>query len=161
MSDDPNSPRPHHHRFAHVALPKMILSGPPRMLELLATPMSTPFLMDIWETVGKEVPKGTRMAPDGLAVTTHNLDKHEKVILVTMPTPQRIGESWFVAFVSKPESRRMLFLKTAGSLRCFTLDHTSEGGTTLTERAKDGAQLSAAAGPAPQAQAFVGALADL
>ncbi len=152
-----HAPRPHHARFAHAALPKTILSGPPRMLELLASPMSTPFLMDIWETVGKEVGKGDRMPPDGLHVAIRKSGE-VKITIVTMPAPACAGEAHFVGFVATPETRKMLFLKSPATVRCFTLDRAEGGATELSERGKDGAALSTAPGPGPDLESFARAL---
>ena len=155
MTNAPHA-RPHHQRFSHQALPKVILSGPPKMLELISSPMATPFLMDIWESVGKEVPKADRMEPDGLRVTTHELGER-KATVVQMPAPTGVGESFFVAFVTKPAGRRMVFLKTKATLRCFTLDRAAQG-TSLSEIGEDGTVLSTTEGPRAQLQDLLGSL---
>lgn len=157
---DVSTPRAHHHRFATQAVPQMALTGPPKMLDLLSSPMGTPFLMDMWETVGKEVGKGARMAPDGLSCVARKLPDGRKVVVVQMPPPEREAEVHYVGILVKPESRRLLVFKEPASVRCFTLTHQG-GGTTLNEQGADGAQTPLGQGPTPGVDAFVSALAGL
>ncbi len=150
------TPRAHHHQFSHDALPKLGASGNPKALDILTTPMGQPFLLDIWETVGSELPKTEHQSPDGLLCITRKTPDGRRALVVQMPRPLSPGESWFIGFVTTPEKRKMLFFKQPATLRCFLLENTAQG-TELVEWTREGSQ-SIGASPAANVNAFVEAM---
>lgn len=152
-------PRTHHARFAREALPRFGLMGKPRALDILATPMGQPLLLDIWEKVGGELPKGEKLSPDGLRASATQIGQ-ARVIVIEMPRPAGPGEAHFVAFVTVPEKRKILVFKEPAVMRCFALE-AAAGGTSLLEAQKDGGRQELGAGPAPSVQGFVARLAEV
>ncbi len=157
--------RMHHYLFAHKALTQMALQGPPKMLDLLSTPMGTPFLLDMWESVGKDLEKAQRMEPDGLGCESRQLDGGRKVVVVRMPPPQSATEAYFVGILIKPESRKMLVFKEPAQVRYLTLElgasMDGQARTVLCEWTTDGSHVNMGDGPAPNLDAFVDAVSKL
>ena len=160
------TPRQHHYQFAHRALPQFGLAGVAQTLDILKTPMGGPFLIDIWDKVGQDLPKQERLPPSGLACSSHQTADGRSVIVVALPPPEEMTEAWFVAFLRVPEERRLMIFKSPATLRCFTLEkgvNLEDGAqrTVLCEWTRDGNHMNFGDGPSPTVEAFVAAIANV
>lgn len=142
-----NGARTHHLKFAHQALPSFGLMGNPKALDILATPMGQPLLLDLWEKVGAELPKAEKLPPDGLLSQPRQSADGRRVIVIALPTPQRDGEAFYVAFAATPEKRKLLVFKEPTQLKCFALQRAGAG-SKLVELSKEGQARDC--GPGPQ-----------
>jgi hypothetical protein len=154
-----HSPRLHHTRFAFDAMPRFGLAGNPKALDILATPMGQPLLLDLWDKVGADLPKADKLPPDGLQATAQML-ADARIITITLPTPRADGEVYLVAFASTPEKRKLLLLKQPAMLRCFCVEATPGAQARLVELTRDGARTERAP-CAPNTNGLIEALRPL
>jgi hypothetical protein len=96
MSSDPSQ----HYLFAHRALPQWFHQNPAAFLNALLSEDSVSVLEQWWETVGESIEDpAARAKPAGLRVDFHRVEPHGVVALITLPTPLRTPDAYFVAAV--------------------------------------------------------------
>lgn len=134
--------REHHYRFAHRYLAVIAFKSPDRLQNELHLKGES-MLLDAWKSVGKDLPRKQRVAPDGLHLDWAPFGLRE-VALITLPPPIATPEAYFVAIVF------------GGALMpdVFTLEHaddieTGEPYTVLGEWKVDGTHVNHGRGPQP------------
>jgi hypothetical protein len=100
-----------HTNFAHEAIPILFNTQYGGFMQFLERDR-TKFLEFWWKHVGDQLDKSLCKAPKGLNYQIRELDKDRKIILITLPTPERTGESFFLAFVKIPFTRVISLFKS-------------------------------------------------
>ncbi len=90
--------------FAHEAIPILFNTQYAGFMQYLEKDR-TRFLEFWWKHVGDQLDKSLCKAPNGLGYKITEIDEKRKIILITLPTPDRIGEAYFLACVKLPEKK--------------------------------------------------------
>jgi hypothetical protein len=153
----PSEPRVGHYLFAHRAVPRAFLRDPAPIMGILGSKDAMSFLGGMWDIIDREVEPQERIDRQGLAVDCYELSHDVFVAMVTMPAPQRVLESFFVALVARLEGdtfARALTLDLAGppgsDPLVGILEWDAEGNRTLLDATSK-----------PEASAFVDAIEAL
>jgi hypothetical protein len=113
-------PRQHHYGFAYFVLPSLIFSDS-GMIKLLTSSSAQTKLTAAWELAGKRVGRGDIVPPGGLAIELLPYGKRSELLLITLPTPRRQTEAYFIAVIL-PKAN--LFGSRTGTPRYFLLTHS-------------------------------------
>ena len=92
-----------HYLFAHRILPALLATEPDKVANLLSDSVG---LLGLW----KETP-GKRFHPDGLAGEWVEREAH-RIGLITLPSPRKTPEAYFVAIVFAPQPRYFVLEKS-------------------------------------------------
>jgi hypothetical protein len=145
--------------FAHRALPQVVHDDPGQAQTLLSGPEGFRFLAFLWGRVGERLPEEARGAPRGLACETHTGTGGRRVVLVTMPPPERAPEAYFAAIVFTPGPRKLLFFRHPPTAAYLTLELGQtlerEPRTVLCGWSKEGTHFNMGDGPPPESEAFL------
>src|SRR5687767_13528283 len=117
MSPPPSEPRTAHYLFAHRAVPRAFLRDPAPIMGILGSGDAMAFLGGMWDIIDREVTDEPRIDRAGLAVDVYELPHDIFVALVTMPSPQRVLEAFFVGLAARLDTdpfARALSLDLAG-----------------------------------------------
>lgn len=114
-------PRPHHLQFSHL-LTRLMLQEPEETYALYGSDEGKTFLSRLWEHVGNQLLPFQRQRDEGLAVWHRPPGNDTEAVVLSLPTPQSRGESWFVAAFRTPN----------GGTRVFTLEKGLEPGSQQT-----------------------------
>ncbi|MBL4688927.1 MAG: hypothetical protein JKY37_30330 [Nannocystaceae bacterium] len=98
-----SQPRGVHHLYAHRGLPHTFLRNPPGIMEILASADALRFLQGMWDVVQAELPEPDRVASLGLGIEVFSIEADAHAAVVTMPTPKREFEAFFVGLVARLE----------------------------------------------------------
>jgi len=93
-----------HMNFAHEAIPILFNTQYPGFMQYLERDR-TKFLEFWWKHIGDQLDKSLCKSPMGLNFQIKVLDDKRKIILITLPTPEQVGEAYFLACVKLPEKR--------------------------------------------------------
>jgi hypothetical protein len=147
-------PRPHHYRYAHRLLSRILVKPEWELRRMAQAGFINEFLHFLWTDYAKAFPEEERLSPDGLAGELSTAGTTE-VLLVTMPPALHVTEAHFVAVAP---------CEPAPARRYWTLEHswTFEGEPcTVLGQWADGSHLNLGPGPEPTADAFLAALARM
>lgn len=114
MSTLPSEPRVAHYLYAHRAVPRAFLRDPAAIMGILLSDDGMKFLSGMWDVLDQELAPDERINHEALALERYDLGAGVCVSLVTMPTPKRRFEAYFVALAAGLEDRVFA--------RAFTLD---------------------------------------
>ena len=150
--------RAHHYTFAHRYVPAVFASDPSKFMANLARD-GMKFIIWMWDRAGQNTPPDDRIAPDGLAETMRKGTQNVEVAIITLPTPEKITEAYFVAAAYHPDINGELFS------RYFTLEHTIidlKAGTPGTMFCGWSGTIHSnmGGGPAPELEAFYQVVQD-
>jgi DNA-binding response OmpR family regulator len=96
--NDPQRPRLHHYEFAYRALPGLAFADPYGPLGMAHdTPKGS--LVKFWNHVETQIPKRERVSDSGLIAVHAPFGPDYVIVLVTMPTPLRVSEAYFVGII--------------------------------------------------------------
>jgi CheY-like chemotaxis protein len=91
-------PRLHHYQFAYRALPGLAFADPYVPLGFgHDTPKGS--LVKFWKQVGTHFPENERFGNSGLIASDSPFGPDYVIVLVTMPTPLRVSEAYYVAII--------------------------------------------------------------
>jgi hypothetical protein len=90
--------------FAHEAIPILFNTQYAGFMQYLEKDRIR-FLEFWWKHIGDQLDKSLCKAPNGLNYQITEIDEKRKIILITLPTPDRIGEAYFLACVKLPEKK--------------------------------------------------------
>lgn len=108
-------PRPHHYTFAYHWLPTLVFA---REFSHVIRHSTTHELLAAWKLAGERFSSSDRDSPDGLAAEVVRFAPNAELLLITMPTPRRDTEAYFVGIRSSiPDDPK--------SIRFFVLSHSS------------------------------------
>ncbi len=110
----PSQPRTGHYLFAHRAVPRAFLRDPAPIMGILGSDDAMTFLGGMWDIIDRELEDEPPVDRQGLALDHYELPGDVFVALLTMPTPQRAMEAYFVALAARLEGETFA--------RAFTLD---------------------------------------
>jgi len=145
-------PRQQHYHFAYTALPSKIFAGRVPSILLATYPSGLVcVLFRLWEVLGEQLPQEQRAPVEGLKVTAHRIGGKHVVLLVHMPPPERMLETYFIAIVFTP-SVRYLLLGRGVSLPGMPEQFQRP---TLRELSPDGVNANLGMGPPPSAEALL------
>jgi hypothetical protein len=147
--------RPHHYRFAHQALPAILLSPRARFEELARPGRLDAALAEWWAWVGDQEAEANRLPRDGLHGEFTDITG-SPALLVTLPAAAEPVEAAFA--VATP-------LQPADERRYFTLELAVQGLQpglmTMIGEWRPGSHLNLGPGPTPDAAAFLASLARI
>jgi hypothetical protein len=112
----PDDPNPQHYTFAHRVLPFLFFNDPELFMTIMSSPKGMDFLRVQWNTLAKQFPTAT--PSDSLNYQMRGLDDGTKIIIITMPPPQKVTETYFNAVVYRPASDAAPLVS-----RYFTLEY--------------------------------------
>ena len=162
--------RPHHYVFGHVALRQIFFENPEGLVGALIG-RGNDLLLQIWEDVGSMVEESEESAeslmPEGLAGVTCEIGSGILAVIVSLPTPEEMPESHFVALVYRPSRKKALGLLGSEKeiARYITLEYgvdllENRVNTVLCEWTKD-AHLNLGEGPEATLKAFTDRLREM
>lgn len=98
-SENPEEkPRMHHYNFAYKALPGLAFADPHVPLGFGDdTPKES--LAKFWNYVGSKLPENERVSDAGLFAHDTPFGPDYVIVLVTMPTPLRVSEAYYIAII--------------------------------------------------------------
>ncbi|MCF2533316.1 hypothetical protein [Yinghuangia soli] len=147
-------PRQHHYGVAHVILPKFVLEHGMVFATFALSGRLESVLHEMWAEAASVVPRGKRVAPDGLGFRLFWGRKKQQLVLITFPPPQKATEAHFAA----------VFFDRSFKARYFTLERTvseaSADATVLGEWTAAG-HANLGGGPVADPEAFVKAVGRL
>jgi len=151
-----------HLAFSYEALPELFHNDPHGFLTYLRRDKLN-FLRFWWDYVGKNVGEKNRVSSEGLDYTIRDLENGVTLTMVTLPTPSKPKEAYYLALVL-PKPRGGLFIKK-DLTRIFTLECKTDADGTLktvigeiTPRLK---HIEFAQGPDPSLDAFNQAVIEI
>lgn len=110
-----SSPRPHHYRFAYRWMPMLVFGSP---LSREACHSTKQQLLQSWTIAGQEMAKGDIDSPNGLDAEVLPFTPEADLLLITMPTPRRNTEAYFIGIISpRPHDVKRI--------RYFILSHSN------------------------------------
>lgn len=170
-----DQPRAHHYQFVHGLLPSLAFSDMPTFLGVGSTDEG---VRKLWGLVASQLPVAQRLEPSGLSTWEEVYGEKHVLWGVVLPTPQRITEAWYAAWMIWPMGTTSGWLKKKENVgfRYFTLERTIDLGapdrpaTVLGEWAPHEGGMrhlnygpgpaSSAAGVSPDRAAFVAAVRE-
>jgi hypothetical protein len=164
---DLDQPRCHHYTLAHYALRSAAFQHPLAFLGVLASPEAPQFLAEIMQSVSNHCaarePKPDFAVAD-LTVQKTRVGRYPCAVVV-LPRPRAMAEAFFVAAVLLADPDQDMPDPSGVALRYFTLEKgfALDGGsrTVLCEWTAEGSHVNYGDGPAPEVEAFIGAVAGL
>lgn len=113
-----------HYNYTHEAVPVLFHSQYDGMLKYLERDR-TKFLEFWWKHIGDQIPdKSLCRSPKGLNFEVRSYEGEKKILLVTLPEPERVGESYFLAGIKFPV-KRIPMMKLPSS-RVIVLDKAQD-----------------------------------
>lgn len=146
--------RRQHYAFAHAVLPRFFYSDPRLFTSYLAQDKSR-FLRFYWDKIGEKFDDpGDRVDGSGLNGEVRLLDNQVQAGLITLPTPQRVPEAYFVMTFYHAD------FNAAPLARYYTLEygwniHTNTPYTVFCGWTADGTHFNKGAGPEPDLETFL------
>ncbi|GAB4215388.1 MAG: hypothetical protein OHK0022_55240 [Roseiflexaceae bacterium] len=152
QTDVSEEPRIQHYSFAHRLLPALAWQDPERLREALSGAGCQQLLLRIWRDIGSKLPQRERIEPHGLAAELRSHGAFQ-IVLITLPPPVAITETYFVAYVFGPHPG------AAMPVRYFTLEESfsfiaHHSRTVLGEWTPDNSHHNLGDGPEPELDAF-------
>jgi hypothetical protein len=150
MDETMEGPRLHHYIFAHKTIPSLFFYDPEKFLSILSVHADA-FLRDVWDKVGEKIDKTELVSSDGLACEVRKIVNGDVGALITLPPPERITETYFVAPVYRPE-----VISMTERTRFFTLEYNPEydNKSVLCEWEAEGPHVNCGDGPEPEPEDF-------
>jgi hypothetical protein len=96
--------RSQHINFAHEALPIIFNTQYAGFMQYLEKDR-TKFLEFWWKHIGDQLDKSLCKAPNGLNYQIIDIDEKRKIVLITLPPPDQVGEAYFLACVKLPDKK--------------------------------------------------------
>lgn len=148
-------PRPHHYRFAHRALPSVLLSPRVDLPALLDQGRVLPGLLATWASVGEELDPQDRLGDDGLQCAAVAVAGRHG-LLVTLPEAAHAAEAYFalVLPLTPADARRYFTLE-------FSWDIAHARPSTVIGEWSDRGHLNWGGGPEPDPASFLTAVERL
>lgn len=112
-----------HYIYSYEAIPGVFRNQTDKFFECVEED-GVEFFKFWWNRVGDDYPEDIRVPSDGLAYEVRKSPKGGKIILLTLPTPQREGEPYFLALVY-PKQKYTLF-KWENFCRIFSLSNSKD-----------------------------------
>lgn len=144
--------------FAHQLLPHALLSHP-RPFTMLAGPVGTEYVRQMWELAAERIAPGTPI-PEELRALPPRVGGPFVCAVIVMPPPQEMTEAHMVALVGRLSDPALASLDDVRSRAYYTLEAGSGGTTVLGQWTADGSHLNLGSGPEPTADAFVLAIGE-
>jgi hypothetical protein len=90
--------------YSHEALPVMFHSQYDGFMQYLERDR-TRFLEFWWKHIGDQLDKSLCKSPKGLNYQVRDYEGGKRIVLITMPQPEQIGDTYFMAGIKLPVKR--------------------------------------------------------
>lgn len=148
-----------HMNFSHEALPILFHSQYTGFMQYLDRDR-TKFLEFWWKHIGDQLDKSLCKSPNGLNYQIRDFEGGKKLVLITLPPPERNGEAYFLACIKLPEKRvPLLKIPTTRVISLYkTVDAQGQDHTWLAYVTPQARIVSIGEGPQPDSEAFITAV---
>jgi len=97
----------HYYQFAYQAMPILFHSSHHEFIHLLERD-GMQFLEFWWNRTGESGEVSENLPPDGLAYEIRDYPGGKKIVLLTLPEPQKAPEAYFLALLTPPPKKHLL-----------------------------------------------------
>lgn len=151
---DNDKPRQAYYAFAHQALPEVFFSDPPLLIKTLRENGVT-FLQYIWKKMEQYAEVAGEGVSEQLSLELTKFDDAD-LALVTLPTPQKRTEAYYIAMLAGSSSQQPRYLTLE-----YGLEMDEQPYTVLGEWTAENIHHNHGAGPQPDAAGFIQAVRTL
>jgi hypothetical protein len=149
--------------FANEVLPSLFHSTPEAFLAYLQRD-GNKFLQFYWHKAGEALPEDQRASSFGLNYEIRQPNKSTTIVMVSLPTPAREKDAFFVALIFRP-LRRTPFLRISDVTKVLSLEFAlqAEGkkGTRIVEWTRKWGCQEIGNGPEPTLADFYEAVIEI
>jgi len=116
----------HNWNFAFEALPIIFHSQTNGFMKYIDQD-GVKFLQFWWNHVGDKLPEEKRVNPHSLTFEVEEIDKNNRLVFITLPSPKEDGDAYFLACLARPERRfAMVRLYNSRMFVLFRDDHVDQ-----------------------------------
>ena len=158
MAEKPNQ----HEKYSLEILPLIFHHETDKFMSMIQRD-GTKFLEFWWDRAGLEVDESKRSSSEGIKFEIKTYTDGRDIVVVRLPNPCTVGESYFLGMVTRPLKRSIFSWKNLARVFVLTRanDDNGERQTKLAELTRSARYVALGNGPKPTQKAFMQTIIDL